>query len=779
MPLLWTLVGSAMTVAQGRRLFGLIAAAGVIGGVMGPAMAAATLVYLPVKALLVLSAAVFLAAGAALGVTPVAERVVRPTGPRKPQVVTAGRTMRDHPFLARVALVVFVSTATLLALDYLFKSTVARTMPARQVAPFIARYYFALNGVSLVVQLFLSRAIVRRMGLAAAIVFTPLLLFGTALASLATGGAVPAVLLVKGVDGSLRYSVHRITGELLYLPVPPAARQRVKPLIDGGISRTAQTLTGAALFALGGTTVLGPRVLSAVLVAMTAIWLLAAVSMRRPYLSLLHGALSNGHLEVQDSPDPIDMQTAELLVQRLASDDAVEVEAAMSALARRGRVGLVPALVLLQHDETVLVRALELFGASTRTDWFAPARRLLEHPRETVRVAAARALARHDVLDPHLLARDVGPRVRAYVAVLLALDEGSAEVVDHGGVSESLQLTGDEGVAARLGMLAAIADVAPSERLSSLLHVLAEALGPSGSETELFAAAAARQRDSNLVPRLIALLSRRDGREAVRQTLVGMGQLALDQVWGALCDASRARRLRLHLPKTLARFGTPQAAEYLLESIETESDGLVRYKSIRALGALRARHRIPLDRRRVERISSRRAGQAPASARRARRTLPARRVAGSAAVAGRAAPARPARRQAPAVARAGVPAPRDCASRQRHPPRVPGVSVVRPVHEGERGRVPRCAAQAARPGRAARALAPGDRRSAVARARGPGAGEGPSGPGGGPRGVARTPDSRRRRDPRRARGVDGDRVGERGPACRRGGSARAAPRDPP
>ena len=645
-PLLWTLVGTAMTVAQGRRLFGLIAAAGVVGGVLGPAMATATLVFLPVKALLLLSALIFAVAGVALGGVRVTERLPRPRGRRPPQVTTSVRTLREHPFLARVALMVFVSTATLLALDYLFKSTVARAMPAAQVGRFIARYYLALNGVSLFVQLFLSRAIVRRMGLAAAIVFTPVLLLGGAIAALLTGGAVPAVLLVKGVDGSLRYSVHRITGELLYLPVPAAARQRVKPLIDGGLSRTAQTLTGAVLFALGGTAFLGPRTLSAVVVLMTGLWLVTAISMRRPYLSLLHSALSTGPIEGQDTPDPIDLGTAELLVQHLASDDPVEVEAAMSALARRGHEGLVPALVLLQKDEAVLAQALEMFGASHRTDWFVPARRLLQDPREPVRMAAARALARHDELDARVLASDVGVHVRAYATVLIALRDGTSAVREDAAVGGLTRLGGDDGAAARLGMLAAIADVAPSGRLSSLLRWLVETPPQSPAEAELVAAAAARQHDTRAIPHLITLLAMREGREAVRAALVELAEPALDQLWGALCDPNRSRRLRLQLPRTIARFGSARAAEYLLESIESETDGLVRFKSIRALASLRREHRVPMDCTRVEKILPRRDCPALPGPRRSARLRSARRASARSGPARGATPGRHARRQA-------------------------------------------------------------------------------------------------------------------------------------
>ncbi|MGH7294472.1 MAG: hypothetical protein ACRELB_06055, partial [Polyangiaceae bacterium] len=117
------------------------------------------------------------------------------------------------------------------------------------------------------------------------------------------------------------------------------------------------------------------------------------------------------------------------------------------------------------------------------------------------------------------------------------------------------------------------------------------------------ARAAARQKDLRLIPRLVELLSAREGREAVRSALVSFGEDAFQAVWWALRDTSRPRSFRIHVPKTLGRFATRAAAEHLLESIETEEDGQVRYKSIRALELLVAQRRVPLDRRRVERIA--------------------------------------------------------------------------------------------------------------------------------------------------------------------------------
>jgi HEAT repeat protein len=88
----------------------------------------------------------------------------------------------------------------------------------------------------------------------------------------------------------------------------------------------------------------------------------------------------------------------------------------------------------------------------------------------------------------------------------------------------------------------------------------------------------------------------------VRAALVALGDAALEEVTGTMRDPTAERRLRLHMPKTLARFANKKAAERLLEGIERDPDSLVRYKSIRALRLLVTENRIFVDRRRMERL---------------------------------------------------------------------------------------------------------------------------------------------------------------------------------
>ena len=296
------------------------------------------------------------------------------------------------------------------------------------------------------------------------------------------------------------------------------------------------------------------------------------------------------------------METAAFLVQVLAKDDPREVVGAMNALARRGHAGLVPGLILLHWDESVLREAMRILGTSRRLDWVPLARRLLKDPREALRMAAARALAQKGQLDADLLATDADPRVRGYCAVHLALRANAPNLRADRHLAAVLRLEGEAGAASRLGILAAIADAARGARLGSLLLSVCDPACASPETRQLFARAALRQADVRLVPALLELLTARAGREDARAALVAIGEPAYEVVSRALTNPEEPRALRVHLPKTLARFGTKRASEFLLQMVEMDHGGLLGDKCIRALEVIASQQRFRVDRVRVERL---------------------------------------------------------------------------------------------------------------------------------------------------------------------------------
>lgn len=589
----WLLAGQLFTVSQGKRLFGPIAAGGVLGAVIGASLAALLLMVVDVRSLLLVASTVFVAA--ALVLTSIQADDSRPPIDAKTTRAKKGGLglLGEHPYLLRIAALVGLSTAAVLATDFLFKSVAVASMPKAQLGPFFARYYAVLNVAALVVQLFLAGPIVRRFGVVFAAAVLPLCLVAGGSGLLLTGGVLVLVLVAKGADGALRHSLHRVTSELLVMPLPAELRDRSKAVLESVMSRGVQAATAGLLFALATFFPDSPRVLTAVVVIFSMGWLAVAIGLRRPYVDLFRQALARGPLAADMQVADLDLNSVEAVMEALSSRDAARVVAAMELLDERKRARLIPGLVLYHESEEVLLRALAIVTSSDRSDWVPLTERLLGHPSEHVRVAAVRALSGR---FPEIAARaqnDPSPAVRAHAAFCRVYEQKSRSPLNDLVIAGLLSLEGDEGKAAWLALLDAIRDRG-DVRFADLLHAIS--FSDDKDVVARAALAMVRVTDPRFVPWLVARLDARDGRVAIRDALVAHGEAALDALEATMNDPKTELRRRLHVPRTVARFGSQRAADLLTAWLVRETNGLVRYKVLRSLGRLVADHRVRVDR---------------------------------------------------------------------------------------------------------------------------------------------------------------------------------------
>jgi AAA family ATP:ADP antiporter len=593
-PQLWATAAASFHAGQGRRLFGTIAIAGLLGAVLGSLIAATALLVVDLRWLFLVSAGSFGVSAAVIGLAPPPSE--RPAGGAATPDGGAWRgAFKAEPFLVRIALVVALGAVTTLLVDYLFKAAAAAHIPSAQLGSFFARYYAAMNVLALLVQIAFARRILARAGVVGTASLMPGLMLMGSVAGFLSGSATLAVLATRAVDGSLRHSVHRTGVELLYLAVPSRARARAKPIIDGAITRISQA-AAAALILLAANWGRAPtHALAFVALCSAAGWTAAAFSLRDPYVALFRRALLGGDHDEARTPEELDLASVELLVEALSSPRPREAIAATEALARRGRAGLVPALLLLRDEEDVLERALDLFASSPRTDWIHLCERLMSDPRERVRRATMRALARAHSAPGEKIAAGERPWIRGYLAIGASLSN-----------TETLALlTPDaDGREVRLGMLTALGDAAPDPRLASLLQAIVDRESRAGDRemVDLVARAAARVGATELVPWLMDALALHgtrgegsphrlwrgpaEGRATVRAALATLGEPAFDRIEAALIDRRTPRCLRMHLPLTLAEFKSGRAVNVLLGFLRDGDDGHVRYRCLRALERL-------------------------------------------------------------------------------------------------------------------------------------------------------------------------------------------------
>jgi ATP:ADP antiporter, AAA family len=594
----WMFAGQLFTLAQGKRLFGPIASGGVLGAVAGASAAMVALEFASVESLLLIASAIFIIT--AILLTGIGTDEVRATVtlPAAQKAVGLRGLFREHPYLVRITALVALSTATVLATDYLFKSVAAEYAQGKDLGSFFARYYAVLNAVSLIVQVAIAGRIIRRQGVTFSVLILPTLLLLGASGVLAAGGLLAIVLLTKGADGALRHSLHRVSTELLWMPVPPEARDRAKALIDGVIARVTQAVTAAVLFVMALIGLGSPRMIAAFVLLLALGWLFAGIGLRRPYLDLFRQALRKGTLEDTTFVEELDLNSVEAVLESLSSREPDRVIAAMELLEDKKRSRLIPGLILYHESDDVLVRALELLSRHEREDWLPLAERLTTHASERVRAAAVRAFATKGRVE-HLekVLDDPSAAVRAHAAFCLAHCDTTKNPREDARIRDLFALEGEAGRSARIALLDAIRDHA-DVRWADLVMAMLES--DDAEVVEHAAQTMAELKDERFIPMLISRLKTRDGRGAIRSALVELGPPALAALEKILLDQEADPHIRLHVPRTISRFGTQHAADLLLQQLTKEPNAQVRYKILRGLGRMVAEYDVRIDRAKLD-----------------------------------------------------------------------------------------------------------------------------------------------------------------------------------
>jgi HEAT repeat protein len=579
----WIVLGELYTVTQAKRIYNVVGTGTVLGAVAGAALARVLTQAWPPQHLILASAVVLVLTG--LGP---ASRIRRPdstaagaAGHASSSILQTIRLFKDDAYIKALGGMVLVSTVALTLADYVFKSTVARTVDPAHLGTFFASFYMVLNVLALGAQLVLAGWLLRMLGLHRTLWVLPAFLFLGA-AGVALGGGLLAALLLKGADGTFRQSLHRTGTELLFVPLPDSLRARAKPVIDVVGQRGGQAL--ASLLILAEITQhRGNTVLAMVAAALCVVWIAWAADLKGHYLDLFRSALREGAMLARGDLPALDLGSLEALFNALNSRDDAEVTGAMELLAAGGRARLIPALILFHPSRAVVMRALDAFAAAGRTDFVPVADRLLAHEDAQVRAAAlrARTAVRPDQALLRRAAADPDPLVSATALVGLVAG-GWVSEEEQARLDELMRSPSPEGRRA----LAAAIRAQPVPAFESLLLRLAD--DPDEEVQVETAAAMGTLRLPSFVPALLPMLAGSRLRPVARAALVPFGAEALGPLEEALRDEHLPQEVRRHVPRTISRFPAAAAAPPLLRQLLREEDGAVRYKILRGLGRLAA-----------------------------------------------------------------------------------------------------------------------------------------------------------------------------------------------
>lgn len=600
----WLLANSVFNAREAKRLFGPIGAGSIIGGFVGGVLTSRTADWIGTENLLLGSAAGYLlcaalASSAGRSAAPADPRSEDASGasPRSESPADAGEsiltTIRTSPYLLTIAGLIGIGEIVVNLIDYQFKVIAAAAFPSKNaLAGFMGTFSALVSVSSLIVQVFFTGRILRSLGIGLALLCLPVgLLFGSV--AIAVVPSLTSAVMAKIGEGSLRYSINKAGLELLYLPVLWTIKARVKPFIDPAAERVAGGVGGLILIVATGVLSLSTMEISFVTIGLLGLWIPLVLAGRRQYVDSLRLALEQRRI---DPTSPIlnlsDRRTVDLLKRHLLDADDTGTLYVLRLLEQADVKPYIPALKQLFTRRSPEVQAAVIrLLSEIREPALVPALMnvLGDQEREMV-VGAMRVLDAHPgssgaKLDEWVASTD--PRLAA--AAIIGILNDQAQQRSGATAEQALRLMsrdhGPQGKVRRREAARALGWVHPEATASDALIGL---LRDDSLEVVITAIkSAGRIQRRELVPPLVALLTKKETRGEAKTALVAYGSKILGGLADLLEDDNERMELRRRLPSLLAEIGGERTIVILLRNL-SQPDRLLRYQVVKALNRIRA-----------------------------------------------------------------------------------------------------------------------------------------------------------------------------------------------
>ena len=269
----WSLIAERFDPASARASYGRIAAAGTVGGVLGSVAAErlASMAHLDAMLLLLTALHVLCAAGV-FAFRHAPTLLARDKSERTGSGLQA---VSRSPYLRTIAATVVLTTAGSAILDYLLKSQATAALgTGPDLLRFFAVFYGTVQVLSFIAQTG-SGSLMQRLGIGGTISALPAGV-GAATTLALLFQAWPVMVALRGFESVLRGSLFRSGYELLFVPMDPAVRRRVKTALDVTCDRAGEA-AGASLVQLilmAGVASISGGLLAVVLtLALVSFWL--------------------------------------------------------------------------------------------------------------------------------------------------------------------------------------------------------------------------------------------------------------------------------------------------------------------------------------------------------------------------------------------------------------------------------------------------------------------------------------------------------------------------
>jgi ATP:ADP antiporter, AAA family len=290
----WSFMTDLYSNAQARRLFGVIAAGGTIGALVGPAITTFLVEPIGARNLLLVSAAFLLWAIVCIARLSVwsasnhndKQKLSSSVDKKQQEDLLGGSIwsgiymLFSSPYLLGICLLMLLFSTLATFLYFMQAQIIEDTFAdSTQRTAIFASIDLAVNALTLLIQLFLTQRLIRWFGLASVLMIIPVLLaMGFVLLSISP--VLSVLLVVQVIRRAGNYALMRPSREMLYVVLSREEKYKAKNIIDTVIYRAGDAISAwiyAAMRSIG----MNLSSIALIAVPLALIWAWIAFSLGR------------------------------------------------------------------------------------------------------------------------------------------------------------------------------------------------------------------------------------------------------------------------------------------------------------------------------------------------------------------------------------------------------------------------------------------------------------------------------------------------------------------
>lgn len=253
------------------------------------------------------------------------ERFV-PVEPQKKEVVPSRQvatSVLKQPLYIYTFIVMMMMLQLYIFADYSFKSQLGLHFDKTQIGQFLAPFSAVTNSITILMQIFVGPAILRRFGVIGLIMVCPIF-FIIAAGVLFGAPSLWTATLIAGVANIMRYGLFQTGSQMIYNVYPPAVRNITQYKMQSFGRGLGVAVGGIALIILGAWSA-GLREVAIAAMVMSAVMIYATIQLGKNYFATLKQAINlhrfdTDYLSTQATDQEMILRTSAQALQEKSED---------------------------------------------------------------------------------------------------------------------------------------------------------------------------------------------------------------------------------------------------------------------------------------------------------------------------------------------------------------------------------------------------------------------------------------------------------------------------